>query len=277
MPGHRGPGRTPPEFPGKNDLPPTAEEIPAAWRKAAAAGYLEAFQKSVDANVKKVFLDVAGIRHVISHEAGTVFLRLVNEAGVPAAAADTQAVEQGLAAVKTRPQGEVTPIIFPLDAPRPLDELLSDRPAIFDLDGDLHAEPWSWVGPDTGILVWDPTGEGKITSGRQLFGSVTGWMFWIDGYHALDALDDDRDGELRGSELAGLAVWRDATGNGVSEPGEVVPLASVGVTGLAVRATTTADGCPANPSGVRLGDGRLLPSYDWIASPAVATPPAKRP
>lgn len=204
---------------------------------------------------------------MISHEAGTAYLRLVAEAGVPAADADTQAVEKGLAIVKAIPPGPVTPIIFPLGAPRPLDALLSDRAVTFDLDGDLHAESWSWVRPDTAILVWDPAGMGSITSGRQLFGSVTWWMFWTDGYHALDALDDDRDGELRGAELAGLAVWRDATGNGISEPGEVVPLATVGVTGLAVRATTTAEGCPAHPQGVRFRDGRVLPSYDWIAEP----------
>lgn len=181
--------------------------------------------------------------------------------------ADTQAVEKGLAIVKAIPGGAMTPIIFPLDAPRPLHALLSDRAATFDLDGDLHSERWSWVRPDTAILVWDPAATGTITSGRQLFGSVSWWMFWTDGYHALDALDDDRDGELRGAELAGLAVWRDATGNGVSEPGEVVPLATVGITGLATRATTTAEGCPAHPQGVRLRDGRLLPSYDWIAEP----------
>lgn len=246
---------------------PTREEIRAAWLEAAAAGYLAAFRKSIDADAKQKIVGPAGHRHVISHEAGNAYLRLVAEAGVPAAAADREAVEKGLAAVKAIPQGTVTPIIFPLDSPRLLRDLLSDRPVTFDLDGDLRAESWSWVRPDTGLLVWDPTGEGKIVSGRQLFGSVTWWMFWTDGYRALDALDDDRDGELRGAELAGLAVWRDATGNGVSEPGEVVSLATAGIVGLAVRATTTAAGCPANPRGVRFGDGRVLPSYDWIASP----------
>lgn len=246
---------------------PTREEIRAAWLAAAAAGYLEAFRKSIDADAKQKYLGTAGHRHVISHEAGTAYLRLVAEASVPAADADTEAVEKGLAIVKAIPRGEVTPIIFPLDAPRPLHALLSDRAATFDLDGDLHAERWSWVRPDTAILVWDPAATGTITSGRQLFGSVSWWMFWTDGYHSLDALDDDRDGELRGAELAGLAVWRDATGNGVSEPGEVVPLATVGITGLATRATITADGCPAHPQGVRLRDGRMLPSYDWIAEP----------
>jgi tetratricopeptide (TPR) repeat protein len=39
----------------------------------------------------------------------------------------------------------------------------------------------------------------------RLFGTVTWWMFWNDGDHALDALDDERDGRLRGAELHGPA------------------------------------------------------------------------
>ena len=78
-----------------------------------------------------------------------------------------------------------------------------------DLAGSGQAQPYTWVQPDTGILVWDPWSEGRIRSGRQLFGSVTFHMFWSDGYRALDALDDNRDGELRGNELKGLAAWFD--------------------------------------------------------------------
>ncbi|MBT3202234.1 MAG: hypothetical protein HN350_20220, partial [Phycisphaerales bacterium] len=48
----------------------------------------------------------------------------------------------------------------------------------FDLDGDGRAQSWPWVKPTTGILVWDPSGQGRITSGQQLFGSVTIWMFF---------------------------------------------------------------------------------------------------
>ena len=258
---------TPPPGAAAPQAEPAADAIRAAWLEAAAAAYLKAFRASIDADSKQETLGATGLRHVISHEAGEAFLRLAAEAGVPANPAAKQEVEKGLAVVRAIPRGKVTPIIFPLDAPRPLAGLVSDRPVTFDLDGDLHAERWSWVRPDTGILVWDPTGAGTITSGRQLFGSVTWWMFWTDGYRALDALDDDRDGELRGAELAGLAVWRDASGNGVSEPGEVLPLGRWGITGLAVRATTTVDGCPANSRGVRFRDGRILPSYDWIATP----------
>ena len=42
-----------------------------------------------------------------------------------------------------------------------------------------------------------------------MFGSVTWWLFFSDGYRALDTLDDNRDGRLTGSELSGIAVWFD--------------------------------------------------------------------
>jgi hypothetical protein len=63
-----------------------------------------------------------------------------------------------------------------------------------------------------------------IESGRQLFGSVTWWMFWRDGYQAPAALDDDGNGWLEGNELAGIAIWRDLNGNGVCDPSEIISL-----------------------------------------------------
>ncbi|WP_394795991.1 hypothetical protein [Armatimonas sp.] len=51
----------------------------------------------------------------------------------------------------------------------------------FDLDGTGREQKLSWVGPETAVQCWDPVGTGKISSGKQLFGSVTWWMFWRDG------------------------------------------------------------------------------------------------
>ena len=51
--------------------------------------------------------------------------------------------------------------------------------------------------------------------GLQLFGSVTWWLFWEDGYAPLAALDDNHDGRLEGAELKGIAIWFDRNGNGV--------------------------------------------------------------
>jgi hypothetical protein len=45
----------------------------------------------------------------------------------------------------------------------------------------------------------------EITSALQLFGNVTFWMFWRDGYAAMSALDDNGDGVLSGDNCRG---WR---------------------------------------------------------------------
>ena len=150
--------------------------------------------------------------------------------------------------------------------PVSLEDLLAPETTVtFDLDGTGRDQAWPWVSEETAILVWDPEESGEITSGRQLFGSVSWWLFFDDGYRALDALDDNRDGELAGDELPGLAIWTDANSNGISDPGEVVPIAKTGIEAISCRQTDTELGMPANYSGLRMTDGRVLPTYDWVA------------
>ena len=98
-----------------------------------------------------------------------------------------------------------------------------------------------------------------------MFGSVTFWIFWRDGYAALAALDDNGDGELRGSELRGLALWRDLNCNGVSEPGEVQPVAAFGITAISCDSQPLSANATWNPCGVTFADGTVRPTYDWIA------------
>lgn len=161
----------------------------------------------------------------------------------------------------------VTPIIFSLKDRCTLSDLLAENTMVeFDLDGDDLVEEWPWVKPDTGILVWDPEGKGKITSGRQLFGSVTWWMFFEDGYHAMDALDDSRDGQLTGDELAGISVWFDTNTNGISEPGEVTPIGELSIAALSTKSDGTENNCPKSSKGLSLKNGQQLPTYDWIAT-----------
>lgn len=105
------------------------------------------------------------------------------------------------------------------------------------------------------LLVYDPEGRGAIKDGSQLFGNYTfrgtdkapadktaHERLWDNGYQALASLDRNGDGFLTDSilsmlfpernELRGLALWFDVNRNGVSEPGEVRPLSSIGVTKL---------------------------------------------
>ena len=100
-----------------------------------------------------------------------------------------------------------------------------------------------------------------------MFGNVTFWMFWETGYDALAALDDNRDGELRGKELAGLALWHDANGNGISEPGEVKPLSEYGIIALSCRFARDPkhpDRIAFSKTGVTYKDGSTRPTFDLV-------------
>ena len=134
----------------------------------------------------------------------------------------------------------------------------------FDLDGTGLPQQWPWITPRAAWLVYDPNRSGDIHTGRQLFGSVTFWVAWDNGYQALAALDDNLDGRLDGPELEGLALWRDRNGDGLSQPGEVKPLADYGIVALFTDWQVHATGIPYAPTGVLWQDGRRTSSYDWV-------------
>ncbi len=166
----------------------------------------------------------------------------------------------------------ITPIAVPLrDGLTARD--LEDRAAAvaFDADGTGLQKKWTWVTKDAAWLVYDPKQSGKVTSALQLFGNVTFWMFWDNGYDALAALDDNRDGQLSGKELAGLALWHDANGNGISDPGEVKPLADYGIVALSCkfeRDSTHLDRIAFSKAGVTFKDGKTRPTFDLVLHPA---------
>jgi hypothetical protein len=160
----------------------------------------------------------------------------------------------------------ITPIAIPLDSSIDRPPVDPAARVLFDADGSGVHRRWTWITPDAGWLVHDPDGTGRVTSALQWFGSVTFWLFWENGYHALAALDDDDDGELRGRELKHLAIWHDSDQNGISDPGEVRPLSAHRIVALSCRyaegdgKSTTAHA----PEGVTYSDGTTRPSYDVI-------------
>ena len=162
----------------------------------------------------------------------------------------------------------ITPIAIPLRAG--LDALdITDPTAMvrFDADGSGLARPWTWITPDAGWLVYDARGTGRISSALQMFGNVTFWAFWDHGYQALRALDDDGDGRLGGRELDGLAIWRDANRNGVSEPGEVRSPAFWGVVSISCAFEfdpSHPDEIAFSPRGVTFDDGTTRPTFDIV-------------
>jgi len=198
-----------------------------------------------------------------AQEAIGYLLKLLDPARDAAEIADLRSKQESL---KARPRA-ITPIAIPLVdnlAPTAVaDPLARVR---FDADGSGLGREWTWIGRDAGWLVYDADGRGEVTSALQLFGNVSFWLFWSNGYEPMRALDDNSDGELAGHELKNLAVWQDRNSNGLSEPGEVRSLASHKIVSLS---WTYVDGdgvrfAAVSPNGVRLADGRTRPTYDVI-------------
>lgn len=165
----------------------------------------------------------------------------------------------------------VTPVVVPLtDAP--FSQLVDNASDVaFDFAGTGDTRAQGWLTPDAAWLVWDPEWRGEVRSGFDMIGARTWSVFWSDGFEALRALDDNRDGQLTGGELGGLSLWRDENRNGVSDPGEVLPANVHGIVSLAVRGTPTRPGLITANDGVRFEDGRTRPLYDW--TPGLGTAP----
>jgi hypothetical protein len=151
----------------------------------------------------------------------------------------------------------ITPILVGASADATLEQSVDAQAnVLFDLDG-TGAHRWGWIRPGAAWLVYAPTG--CVTSGLQMFGSVTFWVFFHDGYQALAALDDDGDGFLRGSELAALRLWRD-NGDGICTEGELERLDGI-------REIATRPSAPwSHARGLVYADGRTRPTYDWVTT-----------
>ncbi|NIL96373.1 MAG: hypothetical protein GTO62_04330 [Planctomycetales bacterium] len=198
----------------------------------------------------------------ISTEASTYLIQLLDpttDAGeIATLKKQSEAIEQGIARW-------ITPVAVALDRDLQPDDFVDHAAAVrFDLDGSGIRRRWQWINRDTAWLVYDHQGTGQITSALQMFGSVTFWLFWSNGYDAMSSLDDNSDGKLNGSELRDLALWHDRNQNGISEPGEVRSLADHGIVELDCTFTASKSGLYHNPHGVTFSDGHTRPSCDVI-------------
>ena len=162
----------------------------------------------------------------------------------------------------------VTPIAIPLAdglAARDIED--HGGSVAFDADGSGLPKRWTWIRPNAAWLVFDRFNERRITSGLQLFGSVTFWLFWENGYDALRSLDDNGDVSISGRELDGLSLWHDQNSNGVSERGEVKPVSEWGIASLSCAYEHDPhhpDEIAFSPKGVTFVDGRVRPTYDLL-------------
>ena len=178
-----------------------ARLLQRAWKDVAIEHDRIAFERAKAGDLEQTFVD--DFEEVVSLEAGEAYLRLTEgeEARRPGEESFRSEVREAVERLRKLPLSSwITPIALSMEGCRALDDLvLPDACVLFDLDGDGVEEPWPWLRPDAGWLVWDPDRRGRITSGRQLFGTGSGRFLFPDGYRVLDALDDDRDGALRGA------------------------------------------------------------------------------
>ena len=237
--------------------------------------YFLAYRFSIETERTWTKQPLWGLGRSVSHEAGTAYLRLAEK---PPVIADTNSIAQikaDVARLEKLPwtPEPITPIIFSIKEHESVVDLLDSTTHVsFDLDGTGRKMTWPWIKPTTGLLVWDPQNKGEITSGRQLFGTATWWLLFPNGYAALDALDDNRDGSLSGAELKGIGVWFDKNANGRSDPGEVQPATDFGVQAIRTRSTGSDHGMPMNVQGIVLKGGTTVPTYDWVVSPVARNP-----
>jgi tetratricopeptide (TPR) repeat protein len=201
-------------------------------------------------------------QRLFTQEAAGYLGPLLDKARDAAEIADLRAKDADL---RSRPRA-ITPVAIPLTDDVPSYAIADPLARVrFDADGSGPRE-WTWITPDAGWLVYDAEDRGTIRSALQWFGDVTFWLFWSNGYEPMRALDDNGDGELSGTELGHLAIWHDRNRNGVSERGEVQPLAAHGIVALSCR-YANGDGAhfaAVSPQGVRLSNGSTRPTYDVI-------------
>lgn len=229
---------------------------------------LEAYRNAFDRGIEKDLAEEDWSRYFGSWhgsaalEAGERILALSPPPGNDAEKRARAELEKKVAELRAKADAAsqwITPIVVPLGEERTLTELLDPgRVVSFDLVGDGRPRRWPWIRGTTGVLAWDPRGTGKIERAQQLFGSFTWSIPWRSGYEPLAWLDDDGDGRLRGRELTGLVIWRDADQDGVSSEGEVAPLAAWGIRSLGTRGTSWC------ADGVERSDGRVRPTWDWM-------------
>lgn len=227
----------------------TLEE--SGQKKQAIEQYRKVYR---DADLKD---DSPNFGKSICEEAGGRLLELLDP---KKDAAEIAQIKATIARLEKIPRA-VTPVLVPLDRKTPFERLVnSDARVRFDLDGSGRRRAWGWTTPEAGWLIY----HDGASSGLRMFGSVTWWVFWRDGYEAMSSLDLDEDGWLTGSELDDIKVWCDRNQDGVCDKREVLTLDELDIVGLRCRSEQHPLGFPYSPEGVRYRDGQLGPSYDWM-------------
>jgi hypothetical protein len=145
-----------------------------------------------------------------------------------------------IASIMRKTNGAVSPLVLDLQydgfALLPL-----EKGVVFDIAGTGSPMQTGWVTAEDGLLVRDLNGNGRIDSGRELFGDATilkDGTRASNGFDALSDLDDNSDGIIdeRDSIWDGLFVWRDLDTDGLSQPHELEPIAGYDIVAINISA-----------------------------------------
>ncbi len=126
-----------------------------------------------------------------------------------------------------------SPIVIDLDGDG-VETLALSANRFFDHDANGMQESTAWAGSDDGFLVRDLDGNGRIDTGREMFGTNTrlqNGQLAANGYEALKDLDTNQDGVLDETDAAfsELRIWRDVNSNGWTDAGELMTLSEAGI------------------------------------------------
>ena len=154
-------------------------------------------------------------------------------------------------AAQALPAPRRDPLILDLDG-NGVQTLGQQAVTYFDHDANGFAELTGWVDSNDGMLVLDRDGNGRIDSGRELFGDQTvlvsgavarsgvqalaEWDATANGGNSDDVISA---GDAIWSAFASLRVWRDANSNGFTDAGELLTLDTLGISALSLNFTAT--------------------------------------
>ncbi|OQX02761.1 MAG: hypothetical protein BWK73_41660, partial [Thiothrix lacustris] len=139
-----------------------------------------------------------------------------------------QAAEEGRAAT-IAPTIRRDPLALDLDGDGIETTGTSDKSVFFDHDADGIKSRTGWLKSDDGWLVLDRNKNGKIDTGRELFGVDTllkDGSKALDGFSALKDEDKNNDNVIdkNDSIFNQLLIWKDLNQDGISQTNELTSL-----------------------------------------------------
>ena len=109
--------------------------------------------------------------------------------------------------------------------------------ARFDHNADGIATATGWIAAGNGILALDLNKNGKIDSGKEIFGNhsvLSNGATAAHGYAALAELDSNHDNLINQADelFSSLKVWQDINQDGISQSNELFTLQALGIQSL---------------------------------------------